>query len=139
MASKFTKGLRAKLWVCRIIDFLILVVPCLVYVIFAFVNGDIGNTKKIILTGLCAVAIIITIFNLFAQKHKRSPIWLVIIGLFIAIRELLMPLIIMLAVGSILDDFLFAPLISYYRTALISSKVYDKREEQNKVVEQAGD
>lgn len=56
-SSKFTKGLSAKLWTCRIIDWLILLTPIIVYVILAFTNGEVGNTKKIILTGLFALII----------------------------------------------------------------------------------
>ena len=39
-----------------------------------------------------------------------------------------MPLIIILAVTSILDDLLFTPLIHYYYTQTVASKTIDKRE-----------
>lgn len=132
-SSKFTKGLRAKLWTCRIIDWLILLTPIIVYVILAFVNGEVGNTKKIILTGLVAIALIITIFNWFALKHKTSPIWIVIIGLYIAMKNVLLPLVLMVGIGSLLDDFLFKPLINHYKIQLEASKVYDKRENTRNV------
>jgi hypothetical protein len=38
-----------------------------------------------------------------------------------------MPLIIILAITSILDDLVFTPLIGYYRTKLISNKAMDER------------
>jgi hypothetical protein len=73
------------------------------------------------------IAIMLTVFNAISQKKLRCPIWIVLIGLFVAIRDYLMPLIIILAITSILDDLVFTPVISYYRTKLISNKAIDER------------
>lgn len=73
------------------------------------------------------IAIMLTIFNTVAQKKLRCPIWIVLIGLFVAIRDYLMPLIIILAITSVLDDLVFTPVISYYKTKLISNKAIDER------------
>lgn len=136
-SSNFTSVTRIKLWLCRILDFILLWIPSFVYVGFAFSNGEVGSTKKIILTGLCAIAIIICVLNFFSQKHKRSPLWLIFIGLYFCIYKLLLPLVLMLAVASILDDFVFAPLISYYKTTLIASKTYDKRKQYDEIEQKA--
>ena len=50
-----------------------------------------------------------------------------LIGLFVAIKEYLLPLIIILAITSVLDDLVFTPLITYYKTKLISNKAMDER------------
>lgn len=126
-SSDYTKDIRAKLWTVRILDFIFLALPLIVYLIISYVSGEVGSGKKIALTGLSAVALIVTIFNLLAQKHKRSPVWIMVIGLFIAMKDYLMPLVILLAIGSILDDFAFSPLITKYREKLNASKVYDER------------
>ena len=73
------------------------------------------------------IAIILTVFNIIAQKKLRCPIWIMLIGLFVAIKEYLLPLIIILAITSILDDLVFTPLIGYYKTKLISNKAMDER------------
>ena len=73
------------------------------------------------------LVLILTAFNVIAQKKLRCPIWIVLIGLYVAIRDYLMPLIIILAITSILDDLVFTPIISYYRTKLISNKAIDER------------
>jgi len=49
----------------------------------------------------------------------------------VAIRDYLMPLIIILAITSVLDDLVFTPLISYYKTKLISNKAIDERLQQD--------
>ena len=74
------------------------------------------------------IAIILTIINVIAQKRLRCPIWIMLIGLYIAIREWLLPLVIILAVVSVLDDLVFTPLIHYYYTKTVASKTIDQRE-----------
>ena len=126
--SSFTKKCLLKLWVCRILDWICLGAPILVYVIIALANGDIGITPKLALTSTLIIAIILTIVNTVAQKNLKCPIWIVIIGLYVAISNYLLPLIIILAVASILDDIVFTPLIHYYYTKTVASRTIDQRE-----------
>lgn len=130
----YTKRTRILLWIFRIIDFLILVAPFIVYLVIALSNENAGNMKKFALTGFTALALILVIINIFLQKKKTSPRWLMILGLYICIKELLMPLIITLAVVSVLDDFVLTPLINHFRMELIASKTYDKRQKYDKEV-----
>lgn len=127
MASKYTKDCRRKLWLFRILDWLCLAAPLIIYVIIALTNGGIAVGYKVAVVSTTMIAIILTAFNVIAQKKLRCPIWIVLIGLYVAIRDYLMPLIIILAITSILDDLVFTPIISYYRTKLISNKAIDER------------
>lgn len=128
MASNFTKVCRAKLWFWRILDWLCLAAPLIIYTIIALASGGIAVASKVAVVSTTMIAIILTAFNVIAQKRLRCPIWIILIGLFVAIRDYLMPLIIILAITSILDDLVFTPLISYYKTKLISNKAIDERE-----------
>lgn len=125
-SSKFTKECRFKLWLFRILDAICLVTPLLVYIIIALCGGAVVAAKVAVVSTVM-IAIILTIFNIIAQKRLRCPIWIMLIGLFVAIKEYLLPLIIILAITSILDDLVFTPLISYYKTKLISNKAMDER------------
>lgn len=127
MASKYTKDCRRKLWLFRILDWICLAAPLIIYVIIALANGGIAVGYKVAVVSTTMIAIILTAFNVIAQKKLRCPIWIVLIGLYVAIRDYLMPLIIILAITSILDDLVFTPIISYYRTKLISNKAIDER------------
>lgn len=127
MSSNYTKMCRGKLWFYRILDWICLAAPLIIYVVMALVNGDIAVAYKVAVVSTTMIAIILTVFNVLAQKKLRCPIWILLIGLYVAMREYLMPLIIILAVTSILDDLVFTPIISYYRTKLISSKTIDDR------------
>lgn len=126
MSSKYTKDARFKLWLFRILDWICLGLPIIIYVIIALA-GDGLVAQKVAVVATTMVAIILTIVNIIAQKRLRCPIWIILIGLFIAIKEYLLPLIIILAITSILDDLVFTPLISYYRTKLIANKAMDER------------
>ena len=123
----YTKKTRIILWILRVLDFVILFAPLVVYFAIALANGNVSNMRKFALTGFTALACVIVLINVFIQKKKTSPRWLIILGLYICIKEFLMPLIITLAVVSILDDFVFSPLINHYKGQLVASKTYDKR------------
>ena len=124
--SKYTKECRFKLWLFRILDWVCLALPVIVYIIMALSGGALV-AQKVAVVATTMVAIILTVFNIISQKRLRCPIWIILIGLYIAIQKYLMPLIIILAVTSVLDDLVFTPLISYYRTKLIANKAMDER------------
>ena len=141
-SSAFTKSCRRKLWFFRILDWICLAAPLMVYIIIALCNDGIKVGYKVAVVSTLMVAIILTIFNVIAQKKLRCPIWILLIGLYVAIRDYLMPLIIILAITSILDDLVFTPLIHYYYTKTVASKTIDQREAAEKkveVVEESGE
>lgn len=128
-SSEYTKVTRAKLWLFRILDWLVLFLPLAVYAIIAYMSDGVSSARKICLSACLVVALILTLFNVIAQKRLRCTIWIIIIGLYIAIEKWLLPLVIILAVVSVLDDLLFTPLVQHYKMKLEASKVYDEREE----------
>ena len=125
--SDFTKVCRLKLWLYRIIDWILLFMPVIVYVVIALCDEGVTTVGKVSVVGTVAVAAILALFNIIAQKRLRCPIWIVLIGLYIAIRDYLLPLVIILAVVSICYDLILTPLISYYRSKLIANKAIDER------------
>ena len=131
-ASAFTKSCRKKLWFFRILDWVCLSLPLLIYLVIALENDGIKVSQKVAVVGTLIVAIILTILNVIGQKRLRCPIWIILIGLFIAIRDQLLPLVIILAIVSVLDDLVFTPVISYYHTKTIASKTIDQRLEAEK-------
>ena len=128
--SAYTKKVQTKLWLYRILDWICLFAPLIVYICIAMGSGGVAAVGKIAVVGSVIVAAILTTINVIAQKRLRCPIWIVLLGLYVAIREYLLPLIIILAITSILDDLVFTPLIHYYYTAYVSSTTMDKRQEE---------
>jgi len=131
-ASEFTKSCRRKLWLFRILDWLCLITPILIYIVIALSNDGIKVGYKVTLMSMLIIAIILCVVNVLTQKRLRCPIWIILIGLYVAIRDYLMPLIIILAVVSVLDDLVFTPLIHYYYTKTVASKTIDQREAAEK-------
>lgn len=123
--SKTTKKTRSILWILRSIDIAILVLPLLVYVIIALIGGG-AVKEKVAVVGTVLVALILVAFNIITKKHLRSPLWIVILGLYVAINNLL-PLIGMIAVSTIIDEFALSPLIEKYKVRLESHKAIDQR------------
>ena len=135
--SKFTKKTRTKYWVLKCLHLILLFVPLIVYVIIALGNGGITAPRKIAVVGTVMIALILTVFNFLAKRNLRSPIWLVLLGLYVAMKEYLIPLVIILACVSVLDDFVLSPMIANSKIALESSKMMDKRQaEENPIVEE---
>ena len=127
-SSKFTKKSRTLLWTWRLIDWLCLFAPRIIYLIIGLVNDNVTTGGKVTLVAMLFIAIILTVINVVAQKHLRCPIWVLLIGIYVAMEKYLMPLVIILAITSILDDLVFTPIIHYYYTQTVASKTMDKRE-----------
>lgn len=85
--------------------------------------------QKVALVGSVAVAAILTLLNIFLQRHLRAPLWVMLLGLYVAIQQYLLPIVVSLAVVSVLDDLVMTPLITKYKVKLEASRVYDEREE----------
>lgn len=131
-SSDFTKDIRKKYWVFRVMDWLCLFAPMIIYVLVALFSGGVTTTGKVTVVGTVLIAIILTVFNIIAKKRITCIIWIVLIGLYVAFKEYLLPLIIIMAVCSIVDNFILAPIVEHYRVKLISSKTIDEREDFKK-------
>ena len=126
-ASKFTNKCRAKLWLFRILDWVCLFMPLIIYIGIALASNEAIVAQKVAVVSTTMIALMLSAFNVIAQKRLRCPIWIIIIGLYVAVRDYLMPLIIILAITSVLDDLVFTPVIDYYHTKLIANKAMDER------------
>lgn len=126
--SEFTKVTRLKLWAWRLIDWIVLFIPTIVYVFVGLFDEGTLGVEKFGLVSCVVVALIFTLFNVIAQKRLRCPLWILLIGLYIVMRDKLMPLIIILAVTTTMDDLVLTPLVQYYRSKLVAHKAIDERE-----------
>ena len=137
--SNYTKVCRAKLWLYRSLDLIILFAPVIVYTIIALTKDGVTVPGRVAVVVSVCIALILSLFNIIAQKRLRCPIWIILIGLYVAIKEILLPLIIILAVVTVIDDLILTPLITYYRTKLITNKSIDERLAQDGDIQQKGE
>lgn len=125
-SSKHTKKSYLALWICRIVDFILLFLPISIFVVMAIIDKDVESLHKIVIIATVAVVLILGLFNIVAQKHLRSPIWILFLGLYMCYKNLI-PLIIMNAIALILDEFVLTPLIRYYKAKWVSNRAMDER------------
>ena len=123
--SEYTKKAYRRCWILRAIDFAILFGPFIYEVIKAII-APYTTQQKVVVLGTTAVAFILCMVNLIAQKHLRSPLWIIFLGLYFAVKDLI-PLVIWVAVASIIDEFVLTPLIKYYKTKTIANMAMDER------------
>ena len=128
MASGITKRSYARLWIWRIIDLLVLVGPLVFYLVMTLSGKfEVRKYGEFVVIGTSAVGLILVIANIIFQKHLRSPIWVVFLGFAYALDKLL-PLVITIAICSILDEFVITPLVKYNKQKWISNRAMDERD-----------
>lgn len=98
--------------------------PVIVYLIRAFVIGT--PTQKLSLGCFATVAVILVAINVMFKMHIRSTIWILILGIYLVLHNIL-PLLLMIACSTILDEFILTPLHKKYKSKACINKEIDKR------------
>ena len=111
----------------QILSFLVTVAPLIVYVIIGFTNDEIYTGKKVFLGFTLITAFILVLINVLFKFHLRSPLFIIILGIYFALNKIL-TLLIIISIGIVLDEFIFQPLIKKYREKYIINNEIDKRE-----------
>ena len=87
-----TKKCRAKRIFFHIVSILLAYGPILGYLIAGFTVSD--NSGKITLTICSIVGIVIALINLLAKYHIRSTIWIILLGIYMVMKDIQMLIII---------------------------------------------
>lgn len=106
------------------LSILVLVAPLAYYSIVGFIEGE--TTEKFTLGITFVIASILFVINILFKFHIRSTIWVLVLGIYFCLDNIL-PLIFMVAIGNILDEFLFTPLHKHYKSKASINKEIDKR------------
>jgi hypothetical protein len=122
--SDETKKNRLLAVLFLVISYATLYGPILYYVIEGLVIA--GTASKIVLSLMAVSAIIVGVICFIQKKHFRSPLWLIILGIFFAVKNIL-PLIITVACATILDELLFTPLYKLFKERARTNREIDKR------------
>lgn len=125
MAKSKTKAYRSAKWALRGASFLLNAGPVVGYVIAGAVTSDLAREKLTLSLTIIVVAIM-TIVAAVNRIAMRSRIWVVLIGIYVCLGEILVPL---LVIGStqILDEVVVGPLARHFsQKALISAEI-DRR------------
>lgn len=125
--SKYTETLEKQFILFSIFDWICLFLPTIIYVFIAWFDSGITVPGKVAVAGTVLIALILTVFNIIAKKNLTCVIWIVLIGLFVAFDQFLIPLIFIMAITSAIHDFLLGPLVETYKMKVVASKTEDER------------
>lgn len=95
------------------LSILVLAAPLVYYVIAAFVQGDVGEKATMGVTVVVAAAMFIA--NILFKFHIRSTLWVLVLGIYMCLDSIQV-LLICVAVGTILDEFILTPLHKKYKS-----------------------
>ena len=124
-ASPITKKYTILYWLFWTVSILLNVTPLGVYTIRAAVESNLVH-EKITLTMTVLVVVILTIISFINKIVLRSRLWIIMLGVYFCIGEILTPLIIV-AVCQIVDELIICPLKKYFKNKKTINKEIDKR------------
>ena len=122
-----TRKYRRRAIICKTLSILLTVAPLITYVIMGLIDNTIHRGDKLFLGGMVICALILVTINTLFKYHLRSPLFLMLLGVYFALGNIL-PLIIILSIGVVLDEFILSPLATKYKTLTTINKEIDKRE-----------
>lgn len=122
-----TKKYKKLYWTFQILSWAATLGPILVYAIIGYIKG--GTVQKVTLSATIVCSIILFAVAALFKYRLRSPVFLILLGIYAALSEITAALIIV-AVCTILDEFLFIPLAKKYKQLMVINREIDKRETQ---------
>lgn len=124
--TETTQKYRTTYWILFAISIALNFIPLLVYVIKGYASVEVSEARKVTLTMTMMVALCLSIYNILAKKHMRSVIWILLLGVYFAIQKIEL-LLILMAICTIVDEFIVEPLMKRYKFKYQSNKEIDSR------------
>lgn len=124
MTESPTKKYRVISILTGVLSALINILPLGVYAVLGFVQGSVHQKLTLGLTLM--IALILVGVNLVFKFHIRSVLWVVVLGIYFCINNI-MPLLLILAIGTVLDEAIITPVHKRYAEKYRINKEIDKR------------
>lgn len=105
--------------------------PLFIYIIMGYVNVEIEESKKVVLSFTLIAAIVLSVYNLLAKKHLRSVVWILLLGVYYAVQKIEL-LLLLMAICTIIDEFIVEPLVKKYKFKYKANREIDDRMEDIK-------
>lgn len=122
--SQTTKSLKNKTYFFHILSWILTFLPILIWLGIALAKSN--DVTKTALAISVLVAFLLTLVNLLLKYSIRSTIWILLIGIYVALKDIT-PLLIIIAVCTIIDEFIVHPLYKHYKERYHINKEIDKR------------
>ena len=120
MTSKYKKLYET----FKILSWSVTILPLVVYFVIAFSKAEIVH--KLAIGSMLTIVLILTVINIIGKLQLRSPLFLLLIGIYVGLGQILTPLVITTC-GVVLDEFIFTPLYKKYKQLYIINREIDKR------------
>ena len=120
-----TTKYRTLRWVFMITSVLLNLGPLMFYTIQALCQSTLVYEK----VSLCLTVFVVLILSAVCLINKvalRSRLWVLLIGLYICLDSIMIPLIV-IACCQVVDELAINPLAKHYKTKLLISKEIDRR------------
>ena len=108
------------------------ILPIVVYFIVGMVNGDVRQKLTLGLTFFIAVCLVV--INILFKYSIRSTIWIILIGIYVALDNIT-TLLIIIALCTIVDEFIVTPLHNKYKEKYKINREMDERLDGSKTTE----
>lgn len=124
--TQTTKKYKTTYWLLFVISLVLNFMPLFIYIVKGYASIEVTESKKVVLTSTILISAMLCVYNVLAKKHLRSVIWILLIGVYYAIQKIEALLIIM-AVCTILDEFIVEPLCKKYKFKWKTNEELDSR------------
>lgn len=124
MISPTTKKYKRLALMMGLISILLLITPIGYYTTMAFIAGTV--VEKVSLGALATLAVIMVAINALLKLHLRSPLWIMLVGVYLVL-DYILPLILIIAITTIADELIFTPLRKRFKNKAIINGEIDKR------------
>lgn len=119
-----TKKAKTKYIVFKTLSICLTFLPLIVYVVMAFIKG--APLQKFTMGCMVTLALIFVALNVIMKYNIRSTVWVLILGIYLCLDNIT-PLLIIMAVSTILDEFIVSKLAIKYKNQFTINKEIDLR------------
>ena len=102
-----------------------MILPVIYFAAKAFIESELVY-EKIALSSTIIIVIIMTLVNLISRVALRSRLWILLIGLYIALHEIL-TIIVVIGCCQVIDELVFTPLKTRYKNKYTINREIDNR------------
>ena len=107
-----------------LLSILCTVFPVAYFTIEAFIQGEVQ--EKVTLGCTLIVCLILVALNTIKKRNLRSPVYLMILGIYVCLDNLL-SLFLIMAITTMADEFVFSPLHASFKNKAVINKEIDRR------------
>ena len=107
-----------------LLSLLCTVFPVAYFTVEAFIQGDVE--EKVTLGCTLIVCLILVALNTIKKENLRSPVYLMILGIYVCLDNLL-SLFLIMAITTMADEFVFSPLHTSFKNKAVINKEIDRR------------